>query len=181
MDEKELLDAESPARGQEPLRKRLSRDKDRIAREGEQQHGRHAARLDSPTGDHFRRSLQFRLHVSSARGGADVKNKDGDQDRGVEKIQLLLEGNDERVESGQAEVKNLDLVRRLQVKGLLAGFEPIGKDYGRPSDPDEQSVCPGHVRRRVGGVLGIFPRHPGEIHVHGILGQDREEGEDGQG
>ena len=122
---------------------------------------------------------------------AQVKDEDGDQHDRIDQVQLVdpeevTQRDRHRVEGGGPEEDELDgpvLVEHEDRRGIgpVAPLPADGEEgHGRPSDTDEESVGAGHVGQGPVG-LGVSARLDGEHQVDGVLGQHRDEGQDGDG
>ena len=69
------------------------------------------------------------------------------------------------------------LDRGLRPLGHASGDEESDDDDERPAEAEQQSVGSSHVRRREVQVVGIGSGSERVVEVHGVLGEDRDEGQ----
>ncbi len=106
-----------------------------------------------------------------------VPEKQAQQDRGVEQVDVAVEGDHEGVERREEQETDLDAVMGLEAEDLGATATAGDQHHRRPAEADQQPVRTGHVGDGVVGVLGIFCGLDGEVEIDGVLREHAHQGE----
>jgi hypothetical protein len=132
-------------------------------------------------GDLRRGTDQVRLLDRLPEERADVQREDREQHHRVHDRERAFDRDQERVQRREEEILELSRLRGQQLDLALpaARFGPHDEDERRPADADEEPVRARHVRRRVADVGRVACRFPGEIQVDRVLGQHRDDRQDG--
>ena len=137
---------------------------------------------------------EVRLLGRRPRDAHHVRDEEPDQDDRVEQRDRALQRERQRVDGRDGEEGDLDRVRPVELdlvveRSLVAvglgdpAHPPRGQQHHqRPADADQQPVAAGHVGQRERRVLvGVLARLPREHEVDGVLGQHRDQRQDGEG
>ena len=154
---------------------------------------RHAA-------DELGRPDEVRLLGRGAGDADEVRDEQPDEHHRIEERERALQAQGERVDGRDHEERDLDRVRPFEpdlvveraglaaLSGELAHPPGGEQHHERPADADQEPVAAGHVREgelrvdvRVDAGLGRLAGLRREHEVHGVLGQDRDECQHGEG
>ena len=116
-----------------------------------------------------------------ARGEDGVGGEQQDQHDAVDRSDRAAQRQAERVDRGRAQEGQRQRAGAVQAKDAAAADEPGQDGDGRPAEAQQESVGAGHVRDRVRGERRIGAGLVGEDDVDGVLGQDGQQGDHGQG
>ncbi|CPU53941.1 Uncharacterised protein [Mycobacteroides abscessus] len=150
-------------------------DEHRDDRAAAQMLGQHAYRCG---GAH-----QIRFFGLAPADGEQIKAEPREQCDAEREMNLAACRDHKRHHPGDRQEPEFDAVGRLQrkqvdrVAGRLACHCQCEENDDRPSEAHQQTVRPGHVRRRVLGVLGDVTGDVGVVEIDGIFRQHRDQGQ----
>ena len=150
---------------------------------GHQQAPRAARQVADPGGG----PDQIRLGRLGPGGLPQVEDEEAEQGEAEDQADLAGQRDQERHDGGDEQEPQLGPVAGLQHQFPDAAAGPPGRHpqrddhHDRPAQAQQQPVGPGHVGRRVLHVVRVVPGGVGEVQVHRVLGQHRDDGQDGDG
>ena len=130
---------------------------------------------------------QVRLGGLGPRGLPQVEDEEAEQGEAEDQADLAGQRDQERHDRGDEQEPQLGPVPGLQHQFPDAAPGPPGRHpqrddhHHRPAQAQQQPVGPGHVGRRVLHVVRVVAGGVGEVQVHRVLGQDRDDGQDRDG
>jgi len=128
---------------------------------------------------------QVRLGRLGPGGLPQVEDEEAEQGEAEDQADLPGQRDQERHDRGDEQEPQLGPVPGLQHQLTDAAPGPPGRHperddhHQRPAQAQQQPVGPGHVGRCVLHVVRIVPGGVGEVQVHRVLGQDRDDGQQG--
>ncbi len=174
--QQELLDAPTPAEGQQPDGEGLRREADGRAGVEEERRDGQAPRPGGQRPERLGRALELGLARLAVHGTPSIEEEQCAEAGGVEDGKACLQRDDESVERRPQERNKLHRVLVVQPDGPAPMAPPGGREDRRPAHADEQAVGAGHVRRGEGDEARVAPALPGEDHVHRVFGKHGEQG-----
>ena len=152
-----------------------------------QEHAGHGETADAPRelADVPGHADQVGLAALPLRRAPQVEAEECEQAGRIIERQPPRERDDQRIETGRAEEDQLCPAAGMQLDaaGWLAATPGApGKEHRheRPPEAEQEPVAARHVRRGIVRILRHVSGAPGEVEIDGVLGQYRNDGEDGR-
>lgn len=108
-----------------------------------------------------------------------IHSVERDEHGGVDEIELSPGYGNDGIQAGEQQHSDVDAGRRGKPDAILAEAGPRDEYQRGPSQAEQEPIAARHVGHCIRGLRGVGCSLPREGRVDRILGQDRDQGEDG--